>query len=220
MKITPLHIKPATGYPNYWLNKSKLAHCMLAFCVALLFSACSKDKVILPPPVNEEPNIRYIDFGNREIVLGTDGVPLDLTGDNRTDVLFDLYLIGDGINMIDKWTWSIITSRFGYLPVSLDDALPVMEKGDNIPLENFNGFEWYVANEIILMQRFENLTGQISWGGQWMNAQKKYLPISLLIEGERYNGWIELSASTTDQKLTLHRAGLSKLPNTAIKAGL
>jgi len=51
-------------------------------------------------------------------------------------------------------------------------------------------------------------------------VKQAYLPLQIIIEGKRHNGWIELTADQQNERLILHRAAISKSPEKIIKAGL
>ena len=193
---------------------------MLLVALVLFTTSCKKDKQPLPPPGNENPAITYINLGDREIHYTGQGILLDLTGDNRTDVLFDLYRVGDPIEKVDKWWWTIYTGRETFLAIDRDNEIPLLSKGNLIPFENFNEYEWWVANEGNLMERKEHEDGRIVWSGRWLNVTTKYVAVSILINGKRHNAWIEISTNNITQTLTIHRAGISKIPEVAIAAGI
>lgn len=186
----------------------------------LLASSCKKDKqFIAPPPEPENPAVTIFNYGNRVIHYTGNGSLIDITGDGKGDVLFDLYLVGDPIEKTDKWRWTVVTSSRTYLAIDLLNEIPVLSKDSIIPLEDFEGYEWYPANEGNLMERKEHEDGRITWSGKWLNVTKKYIAVSPIIDGKRYNAWIEISTNSTAQTLTIHRAGVSKVPDVAIKAG-
>lgn len=193
---------------------------LLLAALVLFTTSCKKDKKTLPPPGNENPAITYVNLGNREIHYTGQGVLLDLTGDNRTDVLFDLYRVGDPVEKADKWWWTLVTSRETYLAISPENEIPLLSKGNLIPFENFNEYEWWVANEGNLMERKEHEDGRIAWSGRWLNVTAKYAAVSIMINGKRHNAWIEISTNNITQTLTIHRAGISKIPEVAIAAGI
>jgi hypothetical protein len=192
---------------------------ILIAAVSIFSTSCKKDKQTLPPPEPGNPDITYIDLGNRVIHYTGQGVLLDLNGDNRTDVLFDLYRVGNAGERADKWWWTLVTTRETYLAIDTDNEIPLLSKGNLIPFENFNEYEWWVANEGNLMERKEFDDGRVTWSGRWLNVTKKYVAVSITIEGKRHNAWIEISTNSIAQTLTIHRAGISKIPEVAITAG-
>ena len=94
-----------------------------------------------------------------------------------------------------------------------------MNKGENISLENFKGYDWNLVSAVMLVERWENATGQITWHGNWKGAVKKYLPFQIVIDSMRHTGWVELSIDIASQKVVLHRAAYTKVPEKEIKAG-
>lgn len=105
------------------------------------------------------------------------------------------------------------------MPVNSIEQIPVMQKGALVPLANFTEYEWYSASEINLFEKvlFEN--GAVQWRGNWLTAQKAFLPFQIRINNQRHNGWIEVTADQANERLVLHRAAYSKLPNKDVKAG-
>lgn len=147
-------------------------------------------------------------------------VVLDLNKDNRADLLFDVSRIGDFINKIDKFRFNIHTSIYTGVPVNSNEQIPVLKKGALIPLADFAGNEWYIASEITLFEKvlFEN--GAVQWYGNWLTAQKAFIPFQMLINSQKHNGWVEVTADPAKERLILHRAAYSKEANQDIKAGL
>lgn len=207
----PFHHRLFSGFSGRWL--------LLLAGMILAGTGCKKDAIPQPPATPEPPSVTYFDLGNRIVDGIRRGYPIDFTGDARIDVIFDIYLVGDPIEKADKLRWTIITSGHSYLPVRWDEAIPVFGKNNVIPFENFNAFEWYPACEILLMERKEFENGTILWSGDWLNVTKKYIPLSVTMLGKRHNAWIEISTDQDAQTLTVHRAGVGKIPEVSIIAG-
>lgn len=190
------------------------------FVLVFLLSSCRKENV-KPAPVPEPtaPEMKYYDLGNISLHYNGEGSAIDITGDGKADVLFDMYRVGDPVERADKWLWTVVTSSRTYLAIDPANDIPLLSKANDIPLDNFDNYEWFVANEGNLMQRKENENGHISWSGKWLNVNRKYIAVSPLIDGKRHNGWIEISTNSNTQTLTIHRAAISKEPGIAIKAG-
>lgn len=193
---------------------------LFLYCVMLfMLASCGKEPLPMPtaPP---HPPMAHFPLHNKTIHYNGTGLTVDLSGDGRADVLFDVTRIGDPIAKADKWWFTVLTNRSTYIAVNPYNETPVMEKEDIIPINNFFGFEWYVANEALLMERREFENGNITWNGRWLNADRKYIPLSVIRDNRRYNGWVEVSGSERNGTLTLHQAAVSQLPDVAVKAGI
>jgi hypothetical protein len=189
--------------------------------VLLGFTSCKKQEIVQPPASIPSPEIEmvYTNLNNAEVKYMAPCVWIDLNKDNRADILFEVMRVGDHINKFDRFLFNIVTSIRVNVPVNLNEQIPVFQKNATIPLENFEGINWYGGSEIYLIQKalFEN--GSVVWRGNWLEATRAYLPVQIIIEGKRHNGWIEITADTQNERLVLHRAGISKEPEKIVKAG-
>jgi hypothetical protein len=70
------------------------------------------------------------------------------------------------------------------------------------------------------MQKVIPENGAIRWEGIWKDKEKKYLPFQVMRNDGVYAGWLEISTNTQTEKAIIHRAGISKKPNVAVKAGI
>jgi hypothetical protein len=197
-------------------------HLFTLFLIGLVgTTACKKEKIEIPPAPLPTPEVEmvYTNLNNAEVKYMQPGVWIDLNKDNRADVLFEVMRVGDHINRYDRFLYNIVTSIRVNVPVNINEQIPVFLKNATIPLENFDGINWYGGSEIDLIQKalFEN--GSVSWRGNWLTAERAYLPVQIIIEGKRHNGWIELTADTQNERLIIHRAAISKEAEKQIKAG-
>jgi hypothetical protein len=189
----------------------------------ILFAACSKkDQVSSPPlpqpvPVEE---VRVADLNNQVVNASNPSVAVDLSADGRPDVFFGIMLVGDPIYKVDKTRFIVVTNIFTALPVSSQEQVLPFLKGQNIPLNEFGEHVWYNAVEIELFKKTEQVSGQISWDGNWLGANKWYLPVQIWQNGGRYNAWIELSVDQANAKMTIHRSGVSVKPEKPVVAGV
>jgi hypothetical protein len=146
---------------------------------------------------------------------------IDLNKDDRADVFFGVTLVGDPINKEDKFRFNIITSILTSIPVNNHEQTPVFRRGIKIPLNDFGMYNWYNASEITLMEKIISENGSILWVGNWLAANRNYLPIQILgVNNQRFNGWVELTADAAGERLILHRAAISKVSEKEIVAGL
>jgi hypothetical protein len=186
----------------------------------LTLASCSKTPLPTPAPSPELPAMNFINLNDAQIAYGRSGKAVDVNQDNRNDLYFGVELVGDPIAKVDKRQFVIVSSIYTYLPVTADEKVAPLSKEVPIPINDFNNANWYSGSEIVLVERTETIDGSISWRGAWLAASKKYLPIQILKNNQRFNGWVELSFDQTNQHLILHQVAISKKPETAIKAGL
>jgi hypothetical protein len=188
-----------------------------------LFFSCSKEPLVQPgptppPPVN--PAMRYIDFQDYPVEYFNRALVMDLDEDGRFDAFFDVQLVGDPIAKVDKLQWLLVTDIHVRLAMNAQEESPVKKKSDILPVDDFEGYEWYGLTELNLFERVESVNGSITWRGNWKQAVKDYLPVQMLKNGKRYNGWIEVTADIPGQRMIVHRAAISKEPEKPVRAGL
>jgi len=192
---------------------------MKRFCILLsgvvLIASCKKNDQ--PTPVDNKP-MTYIDLKDSAVTF-SHSASYDLNGDGEKDVLFSTLLVGDPINKEDKKQWYVTSSFNASLPVEEGESIPVLNLADSIPVGNFNGYTWYNASSIILAQKVIGEVGDPIWQGDWKNAAHRFIPIQLKKTDGVYNGWIEVSFSTANEKIILHKAAISKQAGKAIAAG-
>ena len=187
--------------------------------VAILFTSCKKDEVRPVPPAPPSAGVDYISLGEKEVLYGESPTVIDIDQDNVNDLIFSVWLVGDPIQQQDKRQFRIGSGINTSLAVNSNEQVPVMMKGANIPLSNFDGYSWFKVSSVILVQRIENINGDISWNGNWQGATKKYLSFQLIKNNQRFGGWVELSVDVVNEKLILHRLAISKEGEREINAG-
>lgn len=192
-----------------------------ALALLILFASCRKeDSASGPGPVIPPPSENIsIDLGEKEIQYGASPVLLDFDNDGTRDFLFNVTLVGDPAMGIAKRKFMASSGVNSLFAVNENEEVPCMNKGENIPLNDFNGYNWNLVLSVQLVERWENMTGGITWHGNWKGAVKKYLPFQIMINNKRHIGWVELSIDITNQKVILHKAAYSKEPEKEIKAG-
>lgn len=192
----------------------------ILFLIAFPFISCKKDPVT-PAPIPTEPPVEmiYKDLEEKEIRFAQPAFIIDLDEDNTSDLIFSVWLVGDPILQQDKRQFRVGSGVNTNLAVNAAEEAPALLKDENIPLSNFNGYNWYKVSSVILVQRIEDVNGTIRWNGTWQGVTKKYLPFQLLKNNQRFNGWLELSVDITNEKLVLHRLAISKNAEKEIKAG-
>lgn len=188
---------------------------LFAILSVVFFSSCKKKDIELPPTVE----MNYINLNDRVVAYQHPSVILDIDSDNENDLGFGVLLVGDPILEQDKRQFRISSGIHTRLAVSPNEETPVTESGDAIYLSSINGYNWYEASSVILVQRIEGMYGPIFWQGNWKTANRKYLPFQLLKNNQRYNGWVELTVDIAQEKIILHKAAYSKLAEKNIRAG-
>lgn len=185
----------------------------------LLFGAACKKNGVITPPISRPEEIDYLDFFNREIRNNTVPFMADLNQDGVYDVRFGTQLVGDPVKQTDRLQYRVSSNIFTKLPVNSNEEVPVFNAGSIIPLNDAEGFRWFQLSSVVLAQKVTAVNPPVYWEGNWKTAAKKYLPVQVLKNNLRFNGWIELTVDTTNEKLILHRAAISRLPEVPVKAG-
>jgi hypothetical protein len=184
--------------------------------VLLMAVACKKPSS--KPPVQPYPSMLVKDLADSSVVFRRNA-SFDLDDNGEKDVLFSTQLVGDPVEQQDKKQWMVTSSFNANLPVNSTEHIPVLRYPDSIPLNNFSGYAWYNASHILLSQKTITMTTPPFWEGDWKDASHRFVPIQLKKQGGLYNGWIEVSFSTAEEKLTLHKAAVCKEANKSIVAG-
>lgn len=182
--------------------------------ISTLFILASCDK-----PAEDASAMNYIDLKNKEVKFN-ESATVDLNKDGVIDIHFHTLLVGDPIAQQDKRKYlatSLINCR---LPVNINENAPVLLKGEAVPLENFAGYKWYEITQIELAQKITGMTGEPFWEGLWKSSNHQYLPVQVVVNKQRFNGWVELSFDTNSEKIILHKAALSKTPEKYVIAGI
>jgi hypothetical protein len=185
---------------------------------SLLFIACKKENTVITPPASPaHPQMVYTDLQNAEVKF-LQSKRVDVDGDGSTDFSFGVLLVGDPILQRDRLQFYVNSGVKRNLLNDDQDQSPVLNKFDSIG-KTHPGYTWWEISAIVLAEKVIDNSGT-SWQGLWKNADHKYLPIQVDKNGKLFHGWIELSFSTSDEKLILHQAALSKEQERSIQAGV
>lgn len=185
---------------------------ILFFSAIFFLLSCKK------PVVNKNPGILYTDLGGKEIKFH-DILFLDLNKDGQSDIFFSTLYVGDPIAKQDKEKYLVRSSVNSFLPINSNEFAPILNKGENVPIENFSDFSWYEVAQVELAQKVTGVTGPPFWEGEWKDAKHKYLPIQIKVNNQRFNGWIELSFDSEGEKIILHKAAISSEAEKEIRTG-
>lgn len=188
---------------------------ILALAVlVIVISSCKKTEVIEPVLL---PEMKYIPLNDAEISAGTwKGVDVD--EDGMSDFYFNTLLVGDPLLQQDKLQFYANSRIEDYLLNNESEQTPGLYKNEIINIQ-YPGYEWNHISAIILAEKVTGMTEPPFWRGNWKDALHRYLPIRINRNGQSFLGWIELSFHSETEKLILHRAALSKIPDLAVKAG-
>ncbi|MBX2925135.1 MAG: hypothetical protein KF746_23240 [Chitinophagaceae bacterium] len=78
---------------------------------------------------------------------------------------------------------------------------------------------WSNPNENGYLAAIMDDGNQTEYNGLWIGKQKRYLGISLLINGHIHFGWICMSHSANSKQIQVHDMAYNKKPGGVIKAG-
>jgi hypothetical protein len=191
---------------------------LIVFCATVIvFGACKKDPAPAPPPPTPHPKMRYTNLNSRPVPFG--GLHrIDMDGDNNLDVTFSTILVGDPLAEVDKEQYIVTTPLHASLLVNDQEETPVFNLGDSIKIEGHRQSLWYNASSVILAQKIIGFSSE-HWEGNWRNTERKYAGLQIEKNGLRYNGWVELSFSTTLNQIILHRAAIAEEAGKPVRAG-
>lgn len=193
----------------------------LTLASILFLISCSKDDHIqLPAPAEPIlPEMQYLDLQDRQVSFST-GQTIDIDGDGQNDFLFSTRVIGDPIEEVDKYRFSMYSGIYSKLLVSGNNGSPVLTKGEKISKDNRLPYEWYIISEVELAEKIISKDAPPFWRGEWKDASHRYIAVQLIRNEQLYNGWIELSIDVIKDKLILHRGAISKEADKMVKAGI
>jgi hypothetical protein len=203
---------------EHFSTKGSVISVFILFLFVLL-SSCKKsvDTVVLPPPPTEpHPQMIYKNLKDAEVqYLQTKTV--DVTNDGAADFVFGVRLLGDPVLQRDRRQFVVNSGVQRNLLNNAADQSPVLNKLDTIG-KRHEDYQWWQISSVVLAEKIITYSGTY-WDGLWTNANHNYLPIQVEKNGRLFHGWIELSFSTTGEKLILHRAAISAEEEKTVKAG-
>lgn len=180
----------------------------------VLIASCGKEP---PKPAPSPVEMSYIDLQDT-VIRFHNSAKFDMNGDGAWDVFFDTELVGDPIYKVDKMQWLIGSAFYANLPVNSNESIPVLQMEHQIPVKDFSGYSWYNASTICLTQKIIGYDDAY-WDGDWKTASHNFIPIQVLKNEARYNGWIEVSFDASQEILILHKAAISKEAGRDVIAG-
>lgn len=163
------------------------------------------------------PLMQYTYLNDLEI-KATEYSHLDIDGNGTIDFTFHTQLVGDPILKQDRRQFMVGSKVETNLLNNKDDESPKLKKGDRIGTRH-EGYNWYEISSVVLTEKVVPSEGSIFWRGLWKSANHNYLPVQV-VRGEKiYHGWIELSFSTDNERLILHKAAICTESDTEVEAG-
>lgn len=194
----------------------------IAVAACLLFFSCKKVGNTRPPVFTPGTGIDSFNLQDSALRYGEPPILFDFDKDGFADLKFAVVLVGDPVLQQDRREFRVSSGIHSKLAVNAaTEHVPVLDSGDWIPVDNFDGYNWWLVSSAILVQRVETADGAISWNGHWKEAVKKYLPFQLISvnTSQRYAGWVELTVQVAEEKIVLHRMALSRVAEKRIRAG-
>ncbi|WP_046369401.1 hypothetical protein [Flavihumibacter petaseus] len=195
----------------------------MVFLMALAFAVSSCERSVenprqpSPEPPKTQPEMTYIDLGNVTVGFGQ-AKGVDLTADGQPDLIFGTVLVGDPILKRDRRQYTVVSAQKRNLLNDATDQTPALHQRDGITAAH-PGYLWWDLSSIVLAEKIVTYTNTF-WQGNWKDAGHRYLPIQIDLQGKKYHGWVELSLPGAEEKIILHRAAVSKVPDVAVMAGL
>ncbi len=190
-------------------------------CIVFLATACKKRDIFpMPQPVDPStPEMIYQDLNNKTVKYGQADVSIDLNQDGKKDIWFGTLLVGDHILKLDRVQFLAYTNIYTRLAVNINEHTPRFSNGDVIPIENFNGYEWWGFTELNLVEKVIPDLNPFFWRGTWFDVKRKYIGVQVTVNNQPYNGWVEISHDPVTETVVLHKSAVCKIPQTAVKAG-
>jgi len=192
--------------------------------LAALLAACNKDHSTTPipgKPYPDQPEMLYTDLKDVTIKQGQ-SFYIDLNKDGDKDVSFGTWYIGNPNQHEDEvlfYAQSYISSML--LMDTTNESSPRYTKGASIGINIMpSHHQWYELSMTEIARKNIPATYPIYWEGLWKQARHLYLGVQVQKGYEWYAGWVELSFDTATEKLTLHRAAISKTPRVSVYAGI
>jgi|GEM_PF-786203 len=196
---------------------------IFSFAIALLASCSKRDvpldaPVKLPPPGEDFPEMIITGLNDLEVEYQKTQ-RLDLDNDGIFDVMFAVWYIGNPNQHEDELLYFAASGTESALMVGSDNESPRFSKGDLIPVKPVDGHDWYIVSQVEMAMKNIGY-GQPYWEKAWKDVSHKFLAIRVQRSGQLYYGWIEVSMNKEKSTLILHRTGISKVADKAVKAGV
>jgi len=190
---------------------------LLPTALSLLLFSCKKTGVKPEPLVVSHSQMFYKDLQNAEVKYLQPKF-VDIDNDGSADFRFAVQLVGDPVLQRDRIQFNVTSGIQRNLLNNAQDESPKLNKLDSIK-QNHPGYTWWQISSIVLAEKIVTYNGN-TWEGLWKNANHNYLPVQVEKNGKLYHGWVELSFSTAEEKLILHRSALCTEDNKGIMAGV
>lgn len=177
--------------------------------------SCSEKEPISPPK-----SIQYINLNNTA-VTSNNVLSIDLDTDGTTDFVVTKELRETNAGQNDILEFRVIAAQQNRVLVQENGTAARKETGVFIRSDDENGYQWEATTPAVIINRVLTPDPANSyWDGTWLQQFNKYLPIQLLKEGKKYNGWLQLSFSDVlPSRIIVHDAAFNKIADQPIQAG-
>lgn len=191
---------------------------LILLITSIILFSCRKENKNTPPPTSL-PEMRYTNLHDVLVGAGQPSV-IEINGDEKNDFLFGTMLIGDPILRRDRLQFLAFSAISTYVLADPFNNSLVLNEGSLISANPPTGYDWFEVQDVLLAEKITPEAGPVFWQGKWKDVQHKYLPLQVRVDGNVYNGWVEISMDQAREKLILHKAAISKESGKNVKAGL
>ncbi|PZR24881.1 MAG: hypothetical protein DI535_20570 [Citrobacter freundii] len=194
---------------------------IFSFTLVTLASCSKRDVPAIPvkPPVNDYPQMIVTELNDLEVEHNK-SQRVDLDHDGVFDITFAVWYIGNPNEHEDELLYFAASGTESALMMGGENDSPRFSKNDVIAPEPTAGYEWYIVSQAEMAKKNIGFVGQPYWEKSWKDASHKFLAIRVQRNAQWYYGWVEVSMDTNKSRLILHRAGISKVADKAVKAGV
>ncbi len=194
------------------------------FSMSIATVSCTKNcdpLMTVPPGMDSLVNKTMIhkNLQDTEVKFQQRTFAIDLDSNGTKDLIFGVMLVGDAVNKQDKYMFMVTSGIDTRLPVNANEQVPVLQKGDKIPVDNIPAYNWYELSSVMLMQKVVTVNMGNYWEGNWKSASRKYLPFQHKLNGKKYNGWVEMTLNPNQEKAIIHSYAICKSPEKDIYIG-
>lgn len=171
-------------------------------------------------PISTPKAIEYVNL-NHTAVTTNNVLSIDLDKNGTTDFVVTKELRETNAGQDDILEFRVIGAQQNRVLVQTDGTPARKDAGSIIRTEDEQGFSWDATTPAVIINRVLTPDPANSyWEGSWLQQFNKYLPIQLLKEGKKYNGWLQLSFSNElPSRIVVHDAAFNKIADQPIQAG-
>ena len=176
---------------------------------------CSKKE-----PISTPTSIQYTNLNNTAVTTNN-VLSIDLDNDGTVDFVVTKELRETNAGQDDILEFRVVAAQQNRVLVQADGTPARKEAGVFIRSEDDQLYTWDASTPAVIINRILTPDPANSyWQGTWLQQYNKYLPVQLLKEGKKYNGWIQFSFSDVlPSRIIVHDAAYNKIAGQPIKAG-